>query len=117
MEKRGKWPGPYINQIVNSENNINMKNKLVLNSAEDAEIISVRLDPERFPIAYANKVECLMLSGLSEEEAKKEAMMPIDLELYYEVGVGLMAVEPGAVESGTIYSPYTKELYDNAKVW
>lgn len=43
-----------------------MKNKLVLNSAEDAEIISVRLDPERFPIAYANKVECLMLSGLSE---------------------------------------------------
>lgn len=45
-----------------------MKNKLVLNSAEDAEIISVRLDPERFPIAYANKVECLMLSGLSEEE-------------------------------------------------
>lgn len=44
-----------------------MKNKLVLNSAEDAEIISVRLDPERFPIAYANKVECLMLSGLSEE--------------------------------------------------
>lgn len=94
-----------------------MKNKLVLNSAEDAEIISVRLDPERFPIAYANKVECLMLSGLSEEEAKKEAMMPIDLELYYEVGVGLMAVEPGAVESGTIYSPYTRELYDNAKVW
>lgn len=90
-----------------------MKNKLVLNSAEDAEIISVRLDPERFPIAYANKVECLMLSGLSEEEAKKEAMMPIDLELYYEVGVGLMAVEPGAVESGTIYSPYTRELYDN----
>ena len=42
--------------------------------------------------------------------------MPIDLELYYEVGVGLMAVEPGAVESGTIYSPYTRELYDNAKV-
>ena len=38
------------------------------------------------------------------------------VELYYEVGVGLMAVEPGAVESGTIYSPYTRELYDNAKV-
>lgn len=32
-----------------------MKNKLVLNSAEDAEIISVRLDPERFPIAYAKE--------------------------------------------------------------
>lgn len=49
-----------------------MKNKLVLNSAEDAEIISVRLDPERFPIAYANKVECLMLSGLSKDIFVKE---------------------------------------------
>lgn len=43
------------------------------------------------------------------------AMKPIDLELYYEVGVGLMAVEPGAVEAGTIYSPYSGELYDNSK--
>lgn len=93
------------------------ENRLILNGAEDAEIIQVRLTPEEFPIAYENKVKCLMLSGLSEEEAKKTAMEPIELELYYEVGVGLMAVEPGAVEAGTIYSPYTKELYDNAKTW
>jgi hypothetical protein len=93
-----------------------MEDKLILNSVEDAEIIMVRLTPEKFPIAYANKVKCLMLSGLSEKEAEKMAMEPIDLELYYEVGVGLMAVEPGAVESGTIYSPYSGELYDNSKV-
>lgn len=88
-----------------------MEDKLILNGAEDAEIIMIRLTPEKFPIAYANKVKCLMLSGLSEEEAEKMAMEPIDLELYYEVGVGLMAVE-----SGTIYSPYSGELYDNSEV-
>lgn len=88
-----------------------MKRKLVINSAKDAEIISVRLSPNKTPIAYENKVRCLMLSGLSREEAEKVALEPMDLELYYEIGAGLMAVDPAAVESGTIRSPYTGELY------
>lgn len=74
-----------------------MGNELKLNSAEEAEVVLIRLTPEEYPIAYANKVKCLMLSGLSKKEAERMAMEPIDLELYYEVGVGLMAVEPGAV--------------------
>ena len=49
-----------------------------------------------------------MLSGLSREEAEKVALEPMDLELYYEIGAGLMAVDPAAVESGTIWSPYTR---------
>ena len=69
-----------------------MGNELKLNSAEEAEVILIRLTPEEYPIAYANKVKCLMLSGLSKKEAERMAMEPIDLELYYEVGVGLMAV-------------------------
>lgn len=76
-----------------------MGNELKLNSAEEAEVVLIRLTPEEYPIAYANKVKCLMLSGLSKKEAERMAMEPIDLELYYEVGVGLMAVEPGAVEA------------------
>jgi len=79
--------------------------------AYSAEIISVRLSPDKTPIAYENKVRCLMLSGLSREEAEKVALEPMDLELYYEIGAGLMAVDPAAVESGTIRSPYTGELY------
>lgn len=75
-----------------------MKRKLVINSAKDAEIISVRLSPDKTPIAYENKVRCLMLSGLSREEAEKVALEPMDLELYYEIGAGLMAVDPAAVE-------------------
>lgn len=89
----------------------NMGEKLVINGAEDAEIISVRLSPDETPIAYENRVRCLMLSGLSREEAEKVALEPMDLELYYEIGAGLMAVDPAAVEPGTIWSPYTRELY------
>lgn len=96
-------------------NNNNMEEKLILNSIEDAEIISVRLSPDETPIAYENRVRCLMLSGLSREEAEKVALEPMDIELYYEIGVGLMAVDPAAVESGTIWSPYTRELYDNSQ--
>lgn len=88
-----------------------MGNELKLNSAEEAEVVLIRLTPEEYPIAYANKVKCLMLSGLSKKEAERMAMEPIDLELYYEVGVGLMAVEPGAVEAGTIYSPYSIDAF------
>ena len=70
-----------------------MGNELKLNSAEEAEVVLIRLTPEEYPIAYANKVKCLMLSGLSKKEAERMAMEPIDLELYYEVGVGLMAAK------------------------
>lgn len=34
-------------------------------------------------------------------------------ELYYDKHSGLFAVEQGAVESGTIYSPYSGELCDD----
>lgn len=52
----------------------------------------------------------------SAEEAERMANEPIDLELYYEAGVGLMEVESGAVGAGTIYSPYSGKLYDNSKI-
>ena len=39
----------------------------------------------------------------------------IELELYYEKEYGLFAVESGAVESGTIYSPYSAELCDECE--
>ena len=58
-----------------------------------------------------------MLSGLSREEAEEVALEPMDLELYYEIGAGLMAVDPEAVGSGTIWSPYTRELYDDSQIF
>ena len=42
--------------------------------------------------------------------------MEFELEIYYEKGTGLFAVESEAVESCTIYSPYTAELCEDADV-
>lgn len=36
---------------------------------------------------------------------------------FVEIGAGLMAVDPAAVESGTIWSPYTRELYDDYQIF
>lgn len=84
------------------------------NSASNYESIMVRLTPDKTPIAYRNKVKCLMSSGMSREEAEQVALEPIELELYYEVGSGLMAIESEAVEaSGSIFSPYTGDEFDD----
>ena len=51
-------------------------------------------------------------NSMSREEAESVIKdMEIELEIYYEKGYGLFAVESEAVESGTIYSPYSKEEY------
>lgn len=83
------------------------------NDEDSYEPLMAYLTPDKTPIAYNRKVRCLMLSGMSKEEAEKVALEPIELELYYEVGYGLWAVESEAVESGDIISPYTgDELCD-----
>lgn len=79
------------------------------NSAENYESVNVFLTPDKTPIAYQNKVQCLMSSGMTEAESRKLALEPIELELYYEVGRGLFAVESEAVESCEICSPYSGE--------
>lgn len=85
-----------------------------INNSDQYESIEISLDPIKHPIAYAKRVEELIECGFSKKEAEKEAMQPTEMELYYEKGLGLMLVDTGAVESGTIYSPYTGELYDDA---
>ncbi len=86
-----------------------------LNNSDQYEAIEIFLTEEKHPTAYANKLKCLMSSGMSEEEARHEiSTIPIEMEMYYEVGSGLMLVESGAVDSGTIYSPYSGEIYEDA---
>lgn len=76
------------------------------------ESIEISLDPIKQPIAYKNRVESLILSGLSQEEAELEALEPIDMEFYYDINNGLFMVEEGAVESIDITNPYTGELLE-----
>jgi hypothetical protein len=88
-----------------------------LNSAEEMEMIGkIRLAKDKFPIAFNNKVEELLEEGVcnTKEEAEKIVNDIIfELEIYYEKGHGLFAVECEAVESGTIYSPYSRDMCED----
>lgn len=84
-----------------------------LNGADTYEhLCNVKLTKKKFPVAYENKVQELIEDcGISREEAESMISdMRIELEIYYEKGCGLFAVESEAVDSGTIYSPYSGEL-------
>ena len=88
--------------------------ELTLNKVEDIErLCVVRLTKEQFPIAFENKVQELLEStDLTREEAEQQVpSMEIELELYYEQGYGLFAVECDAVESIDIVSPYSGRKY------
>ena len=90
-----------------------------LNNSDNYEhLCNVVLTKDKFPIAYENKVKELMDEcGMSRDEAENYIKdMKIGLEVYYEVGYGLFAVESDAVESGTIYSPYSGELCKEPKL-
>lgn len=89
-----------------------------LNSSETYESIEIILSKEKFPIAYNNKIDELIENKVfkTREEAEKWLdNTPIEMELYYEKNYGLFLVESGAVESGTIYSPYSNELCEEYK--
>lgn len=89
-----------------------MNNVFKVQEAQFAETISVLLTPERFPIAYQNKLDELMEQGAfdTKEEAEKWIKTsPIELEIFYEKHSGLFAIESEAVESGCCTSPYTQK--------
>ncbi|WP_195594670.1 hypothetical protein [Bacteroides fragilis] len=85
-------------------------NRLVITS--DVEVIDVRLCPNKTPLAYQRKLkELVEISGMTGDEAKTYLLRPIQLELLYDYGLGLFAVESEAIESTEIYNPYTgKEI-------
>lgn len=83
--------------------------QLKLNGSDNYESTTIKLNKEDHPIAFENRVQSLINSGLNREDAEKEAIQPIELEFYYDPDTGLFAVESEAVEAGTIYNPYTQE--------
>lgn len=88
-----------------------------LNTADECETIMVRLSETKTPIAFKHKLNELMSEGAFDNEQDARDFInqhPIDLELYYEEGKGLFAVESEAVECCEIYSPYTSEICENA---
>jgi hypothetical protein len=76
----------------------------------ECETVEVLLSPQTTPVAYWRKVRCLMYSGMSRREAEESVSdTPVILELFYDTGRGLFAVESEAVLDTAIYNPYTGE--------
>lgn len=92
-------------------------NRLKLNNSNTYESLLVQLDKRHTPIAFEAKVNDMVNTGqwTRSEAEKYVSENPVELELYYETGTGLFAVESAAVEAGTIYSPYTKEQLEPAE--
>ena len=80
----------------------------------EVETIEVRLDRNKTPISFKNKVDELMEQGAfdTREEAEKWVEeTPIILEMLYEKHSGLFAVESEAIDSGLV-SPYTRKVIE-----
>ncbi len=81
-----------------------------VNSPEKAEIIELFLSKDKTPIAYQKKVEELIRSGLSEEEAENfVSTTPFEMEFYYSDNLGLFLVECEAVDNAILVDPYSGE--------
>lgn len=78
--------------------------------SQNPETVEISLSPETSPLAYAEKVNELMEEcGLSKEEAEREALRPIPVELVYERNCGLFAIEKEVVDCSDVWSPYTQK--------
>jgi hypothetical protein len=53
-----------------------------------------------------------MLAGFTRKEAEQEALKPMELEIYFDPETSMFLVDPGAVDSGTIYNPYSGEFIE-----
>lgn len=72
------------------------------------EVFEVITTPTVNPEMFRRRVKCLMLSGLSQEEAEKfVASTPLQLELFYDVALGAFAIDAEAVGNTPLYNPYT----------
>ncbi len=86
-----------------------MAKELTINAIK-CETIDILLTPEKYPAAFGRKVRCMMSGGLSREEAEEIILKtPITVEIFYDIGHGLFAVESEAVDNNEIFNPYTGE--------
>lgn len=87
-----------------------------LNPSDAIESVSVRLSEDKTPVAFRNKVQELVEAGMTESEARKFILeTPFVLEIYYEKGYGLFAVESDTLEgcAESICSPYSQEFFED----
>lgn len=77
---------------------------------EVCEVVDVITTPTVNPEMFRRRVKCLMISGLSQEEAEKTiASTPLQMELFYDIGLGGFAIDAEAVGNAILYNPYSGE--------
>ena len=82
-------------------------------SANNIESFDFYLSETKNPMSFKTKLEELIESGLTEQEARTYILStPIEMEIYYEKNVGLFMIESEAVESCPIFDPYTGEALE-----
>lgn len=87
--------------------------KLKLHNSDNIESINIQLCSEKTPIAYTKRVNSLVNSGLTLEDAQLEALEPIEMEMYYDENNGLFLVEAEAINNTDIFNPYTQEFLED----
>ncbi len=86
-------------------------------SSGKIETIEVYLIESEHPVAYKAKLEELIESGATEQEAKDHIRaIPFVMELYYAKDQGLFLVESEAVDNIDIYHPYTGEPLEDVEI-
>lgn len=89
--------------------------KLKINPQGTEEVIEIYLDSVKHPVAYNAKIDELIESGMTREEAEGFiSTTPFVMELYYAPNQGLFLVESEAIESTEIYNPYCGEEIPNS---
>lgn len=91
-------------------------NRIPVAPAGQEEVVDVFLDEKRFPTAFRAKVAELLDEKACNGEHEAKAVVrttPFCLELYYEKGYGLFAVESEALEScpEDLCSPYSGKSF------
>ena len=80
--------------------------------AEKPEFISVTLTKDEFPVAVSEKVAEMKEEGFDQEtidnEIKYFTTTPQEIEIIYEKGYGIFAVESESVSSCRLTSPFSK---------
>lgn len=99
-----------------AERDCDNSDRLVITD-DEGEMFEVITTPTVNPEMFRRRVKCLTLSGLSQEEAEKfVASTPLQLELFYDVGLGAFAIDAEAVGNTPLYNPYTgEEIPDETK--
>lgn len=78
------------------------------------EVVDVIITREVNPNTFGCRVQSLMLSGMTKDEAENYAVdNPMQLSLFYDIGRGGFAIDAETVGNTPLYNPYTgREIPD-----